>query len=118
MATIFFADNVRPTLDGEALDTAQEQLARAFDSFTEQRGMGFDEISYMSRVGVLPTAQSYHAIVSYLGKTAEHGGVLALDVGSAVSTLSASVRRAYGDQHPHRSRLGAQRPQRDRRGGD
>ncbi len=91
VATIFFADNVRPTLDGEALDTAQEQLARAFDSFTEQRGLGFDEISYMSRVGVLPTAQSYHAIVSYLGKTAAQGGVLALDVGSAVSTLSASV---------------------------
>ncbi len=91
VATLFVADNVRPTLEGEALDTAQEQLARAFDSFTEQRGMGFDEISYMSRVGVLPTAQSYHAIVSYLGKTAGQGGVLALDVGSAVSTLSASV---------------------------
>ncbi len=92
VATVFLADNVRPSLDGEALEMAQKELASAFDSFTAQRGLGFDEIGLMSRVGVLPTAQSYHAIVSYLGKTAKHGGVLAVDIGSAVSTLSASVQ--------------------------
>lgn len=90
-ATVFLADNVRPSLEGESLEGAQTQLASAFDSTTEQRGLGFDEIGLMSRVGVLPTAGSYHAIVSYLGKTTERGGVLSVDVGSAVSTISASV---------------------------
>jgi uncharacterized protein (TIGR01319 family) len=91
VATVFLADNVRPSLEGEALESAQAQLASAFDSFAEQRGLGFEEISVLSRVGILPTAGSYHAMVSYLGKIAAHGGVLAVDVGSAVSTLSASV---------------------------
>ena len=31
----------------------------AFDSFTGQRGIGFDDVGALSRVGVLPTAQSY-----------------------------------------------------------
>jgi len=92
IATVFFADNVRPSRGSETLEMAQAQLARAFDSFTERRGLGFDEVGFMSRVGVLPTAQSYHAIVSYLGKTAGRGGALAVDIGSAISTMSASVK--------------------------
>ncbi|MFN8561404.1 MAG: glutamate mutase L [Anaerolineae bacterium] len=91
VATVFVADNVRPTLDSESLGTAQKQLASAFDSFTARRGFGFDEVGLMSRVGILPTAQSYHTVVEYLGKTTPAGGVLAVDVGSAVSTMSASV---------------------------
>ncbi len=92
VATVFIADNVRPTLDSESLEMATKQLASAFDSFTEQRGLGFGEVGLVSRVGVLPTAQSYHAIVGYLGQTIKHEGVLAVDVGSAVSTMSASVK--------------------------
>ena len=93
IATLFVADNVRPTLDDESLGTAQAQLASAFDSFTERRGIGFDEVGMMSRVGILPTAQSYQSIVSYLGKIAgRSGGVLAVDVGSAISTMSASLK--------------------------
>ena len=93
LATLFIADNVRPTLDDEALGTAQAQLASAFDSFSERRGIGFDEVGMMSHVGILPTAQSYHAVVTYLGKIAgRNGGVLAVDIGSAVSTMSASIK--------------------------
>ncbi len=91
VATVYYADNIRPTLDDESLTGAQSQLASAFDAFTAQRGMGFDEVGMMSQIGVLPTAQSYHAIVGYLGKTARQGGALAVDIGSAVSTMSASV---------------------------
>ena len=93
VATLFIADNVRPTREDESLGTAQAQLASAFDSFSERRGIGFDEVGMMSRVGILPTAQSYQAIVSYLGKIAgRSGGVLAVDIGSAVSTMSASIK--------------------------
>ncbi|MFQ3568272.1 MAG: glutamate mutase L [Aggregatilineales bacterium] len=99
LTNVFTAANVRPTLETEALESAQLQLALAFDSFTGARGLGFESIGAQSRMGVLPNAQSYHLIVDYLGRTEGSrrrsgpvtGGVLAVDVGSAVSTLSASI---------------------------
>ncbi len=87
---IFFADNVRPSLLRENIDDARAKLAIAFDSFTEQRGLGFDEVGFQARLGVLPNAQSYETIARYLG-AATRKGVLLADVGSAVSTMSASV---------------------------
>ncbi len=93
-AAMLYADNVRPSTGREALGDAREQLARAFDTFTEQRGAGFDQVSYQTRMGVLPTAQSYEGIIRYLGAVAgrREVGTLAVDVGSAVTTISASVR--------------------------
>lgn len=103
---VFIADNVRPSLEGEALEAAQAQFGAAFDSVAEGRITGFERVGSMSALGVLPTAQSYHLIADYLGRTV--GNVLIADVGSAVSTLSASVslrtpgllnRRAKRDRH-------------------
>lgn len=90
LTKLLIADNVRPTLDDEYLDDAQLQLGMAFDKYTETRGQGFDEVSEMSALGILPTAQSYNLIVEYLGK-ALATPVMAFDIGSAVSTMSASV---------------------------
>ncbi|MBK8031606.1 MAG: glutamate mutase L [Anaerolineae bacterium] len=89
---LLIADNVRPTPEREALESAQKALAQAYNNFTEKRGLGFDVIAEMSAIGVVPTAQSYQTIIDYLGRTTR-GGVLAVDVGSAVSTVSASVKR-------------------------
>jgi uncharacterized protein (TIGR01319 family) len=91
MTALFIAPNVRPSLEEEYLDGAQLQLGQAFDAYKATRGGGFDTVGQMSERGVLPTAQSYDLIVEYLGRAqAESGrGVLAVDVGSAVSTLSA-----------------------------
>jgi hypothetical protein len=93
-AAMLYADNVRPSALREALGDARDQLARAFDTFTEQRGAGFDQVSYQTRMGVLPTAQSYEGIIRYLGATAgrREVGALAVDLGSAVTTISAAVR--------------------------
>lgn len=91
LATLFIAPNVRPTLDDETLDPAQMQLALAFDAASSRRGTGFEAIGAMSRMGILPTAQSYNLILDYLGQ-AQDGGVVALDIGSGVGTLSASLR--------------------------
>ncbi|MBL8134493.1 MAG: glutamate mutase L [Anaerolineae bacterium] len=93
VAQVIYAENVRPSLRREQVEDARAQLAVAFDAFSEHRGMGFDQVSYQSRMGILPTAQSYDSIVRYLGTTVGkgQGGVLAVDVGSAVSTMSASV---------------------------
>ncbi len=91
MTALFVAPNVRPSLEEEYLDGAQLQLGQAFDAYKATRGGGFDTIGQMSERGVLPTAQSYNLIVEYLGRAQTDHGVLAVDVGSAVSSLSAFV---------------------------
>lgn len=95
LTDVFVAENVRPSLQSEALEDAQLQLALAFDHFAQSHHLGFEAVGRMTRLGVLPNAQSYNLIVDYLGRSGADGkhyaGILALDVGSAVSTLSASV---------------------------
>jgi hypothetical protein len=88
LTAVFVAPNVRPSLDEEELEGAQLQLGLAFDERQANRGGGFSEIGEMSRLGVLPTAQSYQIIAEYLGQTSP-GGVLAVDMGSSASVLSA-----------------------------
>ena len=88
-AIVLTADNVRPTLEYEQPAQASAQLASAYDSVAEQRGAGFDKAAAGSALGVLPTAQSYSLITRYLARV--EGSALALDVGSAVSTLSAAI---------------------------
>jgi hypothetical protein len=90
LTRVFVASNVRPALDEEELEGAQLQLGLAFDAHQANRGAGFEGVGAMSRLGVQPTAQSYQLVVDYLGRTTS-GGVLAVDVGSAVSTLSVSL---------------------------
>ncbi|MDL1899986.1 hypothetical protein FBR02_04370 [Anaerolineae bacterium CFX9] len=90
-AHLMLAQNVRPSLEDEALESAQLQLALAFDSFAEARGVGFDLVGSMSAVGILPNAQSYNLIADYLGKASPGKNFMIADVGSAVSTMSAHV---------------------------
>ncbi len=92
LTPVFIAPNVRPSLDEEQLEAAQLQLARAFDARQARRGGGFEAVGGMTRLGVMPTAQGYDLIVDYLGKTTP-GNVLALDIGSATSTLSVSINQ-------------------------
>ena len=93
---VLLAENVRPSVESEALENAQLQLALAFDKLTGSRGLGFENVGRMTRLGILPNAQSYNLIVDYLGRAGANGrrrptGILAVDIGSAVSTMSASV---------------------------
>ena len=90
LTRLFIAPNVRPSLEREELDGTQLQLGMAYDAFKENRGGGFSAIGNMSKLGILPTAQGYNLMVEYLGKSGS-APVMAVDVGSAVSSLSAFV---------------------------
>lgn len=90
VADVFFTENVRPTIGVERLDAAQLELALAFNTLAGQRGIGFNTVGQMTRLGVLPNAQSYHTIAEYFGKqAASKQGVLIADIGASSSTLSA-----------------------------
>ncbi len=97
------ADNVRPSLGDETPGSAQQGLAALYDQFKMKSGGGFDEVSKLSAIGVLPTAQSITNLVRYLGETTRPArgmpaadGVLAVDVGSATTVAAAAIQhRAY-----------------------
>lgn len=89
LTTLLIAQNVRPSADDERIESAQLQLARAFDLYKEERSQDFAPIAATSAVGVLPTAQGYRIVADYLGKTYA-GGVALIDIGSAASVLAAS----------------------------
>ena len=97
LTTVFTAPNVRASARRETIAPAQLQLAAAFDSITEKRAHGFMPVGEQSRSGVLPNAQSYQLIADFLGQSAKsRQNVMILDVGSATSTLAASVRGRAG----------------------
>lgn len=89
MTTLLFAENVRPSVDDEELDSARLQLGKAFDHYKETRDEGFAFISALSDTGILPTAQSYTVLAGYLGQTTP-GDVALVDIGSSTSTLAVS----------------------------
>ncbi len=93
VADVYFTGNVRPTIGVERLDAAQLELALAFNTLAGQRGIGFNTVSQMTRLGVLPNAQSYYTITEYFGKQADpKRGVLIADMGATTSTLSAYLK--------------------------
>lgn len=92
---LFVAPNVRPAIGEEELEGSQLQLALAFDASSTQRGSGFETVGSQSRLGILPTAQSYSLMVDYMGR-AQESGLVALDVGSATSTFAAWLSGKLG----------------------
>ncbi|MEQ8675936.1 MAG: glutamate mutase L [Aggregatilineales bacterium] len=92
LTTVFVAQNVRPSLEDEQLDSARRQLGEAFDLYKETRSADFAVISAMSNTGVLPTAQSYNTIVQFLGKTRGYQ-IAAVDVGSATGLLGVAINQ-------------------------
>lgn len=92
LTTLFIAQNVRPDLDDEHLESARQELAEAFDYYKETHSEGFDVISEMSQVGLLPTAQSYGTIAEFLGATTGENVAL-IDVGSSTSVLAVSFKK-------------------------
>ncbi|MBC8172181.1 MAG: glutamate mutase L, partial [Anaerolineae bacterium] len=87
---LLVAANVRPTLGDEKLDSVQARLGQAFNLYKEQRSPDFAGIAAMSSNGLQPTARSYATVLEYLAQTYK-GNVLAVDVGSATSTLAVSI---------------------------
>ncbi len=96
ITSVFVAENIRPSVEREQLDAAAGELSLTYDAVSSSRGLGFERISMLSELGVLPTAGSYDLIAEYLARSHQAemrraGGLLIADLGSAVSTLSAAV---------------------------
>jgi len=96
---VFLAGNVRPSLDVERLDGAQEQLAALFRSYKSETG-GFDVLGRWVDAatptvgGVTPTAHSFGRTIRIIAAM-EGADTLGIDLGSATTTIAASVHGGH-----------------------
>ena len=89
---VLIAPNIRPALNDEELATVRLELAIAYNNFVTSQPGGFRDIAGVSKVGVVPTAQSIGNMMRWLGELPLEGdGVLHLDIGSATSSLIVSI---------------------------
>lgn len=85
---ILTADNVRPTLDSEKLDSAQMSLASLYHHQRSRTTGGFADVGGWTENGVLPTAYGFSQMVHILGKL-DGQNILGVDLGSSDTTIAA-----------------------------
>ncbi|HVO43213.1 MAG TPA: glutamate mutase L [Aggregatilineales bacterium] len=90
-STVFTATNVRPTLAEEKLVGAELELALVYGAYKANNPGGFGDVQKISRLGIMPTGQSYSNLVQYLARINGHD-VLCVDVGSSSVTISACIK--------------------------
>jgi len=84
------ADNVRPTLESEQLNSAQTYLAALYHR-QKLRSGGFADMGDWSKGGIFPTAHSFSRAVHILSELDEQD-ILGIDLGSANTTVAACLK--------------------------
>lgn len=88
---VHFADNVRPTLEVEQLESTQARLADIYRSVRSRKLSGVEELNAWAGGGLMPTAAAFGRVVRFLSKVYDaHKGVLGIDVGATATTLAAA----------------------------
>lgn len=102
ITTVDLVPNVRPTLEMERMDPAQNQITGVFRRIRIQKVPGMHELDTWAGGGLLPRASAFGRMVRFLGLEDESKGVLGVDVGISATTLAAAfseelIVRAYSD---------------------
>ncbi len=114
---VLAAENVRPTLEVERLESAQTQLAALFHAQKSNSTRGFADIGGWTNDGIFPTAHGFSRAVRMLAELLGED-VLGIDLGSASTAVAATVRghhylNVFGDLgmgHSARQLLDLARP--------
>jgi uncharacterized protein (TIGR01319 family) len=85
--TVLIADNLRPSLENERLESARYQLGRAFDRYKESRQKSFANVAERSQTGILSSARGQTIVAEYLSKV-EKANVAIVDAGSASFSIA------------------------------
>jgi uncharacterized protein (TIGR01319 family) len=85
---VLTADNVRPTLDVEYLDSAQSQLASLYHQRKSQNTPGFSEVGRWVGGNVYPTTHGFGRTTHLIGGLTNQN-VLGVDLGSTATTVAA-----------------------------
>lgn len=87
---VLTADNVRPTLDTEYLNSAQAHLARLYNEQKSRSTAGIADIVAWTDEGMLPTAHGFGRMVDLLAGLRGRN-TLGIDLGSMATTVVASI---------------------------
>jgi hypothetical protein len=91
-ANILIAPNVRPSMDMEDLNPAQEVLAQAVNRIRTRQLAGMEQLIPNCSVPPMPSVHAFERIIRYLAQSQDPTkGVLGVDVGSSASTAVAAI---------------------------
>jgi uncharacterized protein (TIGR01319 family) len=91
ITNLSFAPNVRPALDVEQLDAAQNQVAGVFARIRKQHIHGVKELDEWAGGGLMSTASAFGRMIRFLSKAHPSvKGVLGIDIGASATTLAAA----------------------------
>lgn len=85
------AENLRPVLEEENVKSARRQLARVYERARLAAMPGYGELAQWTTNGVAPGATAFGNLVRHMSLTDSSKGLLAVDVGSATTTLAAAA---------------------------
>jgi hypothetical protein len=92
LGNIYFAPNVRPTLETEQIEPAQVRLADIARRVRGKRINGVVGLDRWAGGGLLPTATAFGRVIRYLSKVYKSDkGVLGVDVGASATTIAAGM---------------------------
>jgi hypothetical protein len=90
------ADNVRPQVDTECLDSARAELAALFQETKLFELRGAEDIHLMADGGLVPTAKAFGWTIQYLGEVlGSSGNIVGVDVGSASVTVGSMINGRF-----------------------
>ena len=88
---LYFAPNVRPTLEVEQIEATEGHLSDLYRSVRSQKLSGVEELDTWAGGGLMPTATAFGRVIRFLSKVYDPvKGVLGVDVGASATTIAAA----------------------------
>jgi hypothetical protein len=86
------ADNVRPQVDVEYLDSARAELVALYEETKLFELPGADDLHHLADGGLVPTAKAFGWTIQYLGEVlGSSGNIVGVDVGSSSLTVGSVI---------------------------
>ena len=96
---LYFAPNVRPTLEVEQIEATQGHLSDLYRSVRSQKLSGVEELDTWAGGGLMPTATAFGRVIRFLSKVYDPvKGVLGVDVGASATTIAAAFKWRAGSK--------------------
>jgi hypothetical protein len=91
VSSLHVSSNIRPSLEVEDLEPAQNELANMYAYVRNQQIVGIDELNAATGGNLLPTAFAQSRMVRFLSTISERG-VLSLDLGASATVVAAGYK--------------------------
>lgn len=97
LTTVHIAPNIRPGIDSEDLQPAQEKLAQVVGQLRARQIGGLQSLVNLTSTQPVPTSHAFGRVVRFLSKmVASNKGVLGVDLGASATTVAAALAGRLG----------------------